>query len=164
MGIWPANRLMALMRMGDLEGVRQFRFPDIRGWRILNTTGHEVGRVENLFVDPNTLEPGMALLHYEKFLDASTKTLLVPWDELRLGENFVQTRWTERELLPETAAQVPSADPAPAVQPGVEVRMTPHPPAEGYSHQAVGRHELRHAAEGRPAWQTQQLRPPDASG
>ncbi|MBI3912454.1 MAG: PRC-barrel domain-containing protein [Armatimonadetes bacterium] len=154
MGRWPANRLMVLVRMTDLEGKREFRFPDIRGWRVLNTTGHQVGRVEEVFVDPNTLEPGMALLRYQKFLDFNTKQLLVPWQEMRVGDNYVQTRWSERELLPETAAQVPPAEPATAVMNGVDVHMTPHPAPEGYSDEAVGRHELRQAAIARPAWHT----------
>src|SRR5947209_17424368 len=107
MGQWPENRLAALMRMEDLGGKRDFSFPDIRGWNVVNTTGHKVGAVEEVFVDPNTMEPGMALLHYQKFMNANTKKLLVPWHELRVGDQFVQTRWSEEELLPGTALQVP---------------------------------------------------------
>ncbi len=109
MGQWPGNRLSVLTRVTDLAGMREFSFPDIRGWQVLNTTGHKVGMVEEVFVDPNTLEPGMALLHYQKFLNVNTKMLLVPWHELRLGDGFVQTRWAEEELLPETARQVPDS-------------------------------------------------------
>src|SRR5947209_18098709 len=127
MGQWPERRLSALTRMDDLEGKRDFKFPDIRGWQVLNTTGHKVGIVEDVFVDPNTLEPGMALLHYQKFMNANTKKLLVPWQELRLGSDFVQTRWSEDELLPETAQQVPYADAAADLAPPVEVSLKPHP-------------------------------------
>src|SRR5207248_4494161 len=35
MGHWPEKRLSALTRMEDLEGTRQFSFPDIRGWQVL---------------------------------------------------------------------------------------------------------------------------------
>jgi hypothetical protein len=131
MGLWPVNRLSVLTRVTDLAGMREFDFPDIRGWRILNTTGHKVGTVEEVFVDPNTLEPGMALLHYQKFLNVNTKMLLVPWHELRLGDDFVQTRWTEEALLPETARQVPVAEAAPAVATPVEVILQPHPKTAG---------------------------------
>ena len=79
----------------DLEDSREFSFPDIRGWKVLNTTGHPVGKVEEVFVDPNTLQPGWVLLHYQKFMNFNTKSLLVPWSEIRLGERTVQTRPTE---------------------------------------------------------------------
>jgi sporulation protein YlmC with PRC-barrel domain len=105
MGDWPRNRLEAYMPIADLEGKRDFAFTDIRGFKVLNTTGHKVGSVRDVFVDPNTLEPHFALLHYEKFLSFNTKSLLVPWDELILGDDYVQTRWTEDHLLPETVAE-----------------------------------------------------------
>ena len=95
MGQMTENRLIAYTRMSDLEDAREFSFPDIRGWKVLNTTGHEVGKVEEVFVDPNTLEPGWALIHYQKFMNPNTKSLLVPWCELRLGDKTVQTRPTE---------------------------------------------------------------------
>jgi sporulation protein YlmC with PRC-barrel domain len=99
MGEIPANRLIAFTRMTDLEGKRTFQFPDIRGWKVLNTTGHEVGKVEEVFVDPNTLEPAMALLKYQKFLNRNTKKLLVPWNEVQiLGEGKVRTRPTEEQF------------------------------------------------------------------
>jgi sporulation protein YlmC with PRC-barrel domain len=99
MGEIPANRLTAFTRMTDLEGKRTFQFPDIRGWKVLNTTGHEVGKVEEVFVDPNTLEPAMALLKYQKFLNRNTKKLLVPWNEVQiLGEGKVRTRPTEEQF------------------------------------------------------------------
>jgi sporulation protein YlmC with PRC-barrel domain len=131
MGHWPENRLAALMPMGDLDGKREFRFPDLRGWRVVNTTGHPVGQVEEVFVDPNTLEPGMVLLHYQKFMNGNTRRLLVPWHELRVGDDFVQTRWSEATLLPETARRVPVTRRADALAVPVEVKLTPHPTAIG---------------------------------
>jgi len=105
MGQFPSNRLRAFMPMGDLEKVREFSFRDIRGFQVLNTTGHKVGSVKDVFVDPNTLEPCFAYLQYEKFLNFNVKSYLVPWDELLLGEDYVQTRWTEQELTPDTRAE-----------------------------------------------------------
>jgi sporulation protein YlmC with PRC-barrel domain len=105
MGQMPENRLQAWMPMGDLEGKRDFNFTDIRGFKILNTTGHKVGTVKDLFVDPNTLEPCFAFLSYEKFMNFNMKHYLVPWAELRIGEDYVQTRWTEAHLTPETQAE-----------------------------------------------------------
>src|SRR5437867_1888406 len=130
MGQWPDRRLSALTRMDDLEGKREFAFPDIRGWQVLNTTGHKVGTVEEVFVDPNTLEPGMVLLDYQKFMNANTKKLLVPWQELRVGGDFVQTRWSEDALLPATAQQVPPSEAAGDLATPVEVTLTPHPTSE----------------------------------
>lgn len=96
------NRLRAYMPMGDLEGKREFDFQDIRGYQILNTTGHKVGMVKEIYVDPNTLDPCFAFLDYQKFMNFNVKAFLVPWEELIIGQDFVQTRWTEQELLPET--------------------------------------------------------------
>ncbi len=96
------NRLQAYMPMSDLEGKREFNFQDIRGYQILNTTGHKVGTVKEVYVDPNTLEPCFAFLDYQKFMNFNVKSYLVPWEELIIGQDFVQTRWTEQELLPET--------------------------------------------------------------
>src|SRR5439155_2501748 len=100
MGQWPENRLQAYMPMDDLEDVRDLNFTDIRGFQILNTTGHKVGSVKDVFVDPNTREPGFALLVYQKFLNFNTKSLLVPWSELTIGPDYVRTR-TADHLLPE---------------------------------------------------------------
>jgi sporulation protein YlmC with PRC-barrel domain len=105
MGQWPDNRLEAYMPMGDLEGKRDFAFTDIRNYQVLNTTGHKVGTVKDIFVDPNTLEPCFAYLSYEKFMNRNVKHYLVPWRELIIGQDFVQTRWTEDSLLPDTEAE-----------------------------------------------------------
>ena len=113
MGQMPINRLIAFTRMSDLEESREFGFPDIRGWKVLNTTGHPVGKVEEIFVDPNTLQPGWVLLHYHKFMNFNTKSLLVPWSELRLGEKTVHTRPTEEQSM--AADEADEVTEAPAV-------------------------------------------------
>jgi sporulation protein YlmC with PRC-barrel domain len=113
MGQMPDNRLIAFTRMSDLEDSREFSFPDIRRWKVLNTTGHEVGKVEEVFVDPNTLQPGWVLLHYHKFMNFNTKSLLVPWSELRLGDKTVHTRPTEERSA--TADEADELTEAPAV-------------------------------------------------
>ena len=105
MGEFPKNRLEAYMPIGDLEGKRDFSFTDIRGFKVMNTTGHKVGAVKDIFVDPNTLEPCFAFLDYQKFMNFNVKSLLVPWHELHIGKDYVQTRWTEDHLLPETQAE-----------------------------------------------------------
>ena len=105
MGEFPKNRLEAYMPLEDLEGKRDFSFTDIRGFKVLNTTGHKVGTVKDIFVDPNTLEPCFAFLKYEKFMNFNMKSYLVPWHELIIGKDYVQTRWTEDHLLPETQAE-----------------------------------------------------------
>ena len=113
MGQMPDNRLIAYTRMSDLEDSREFSFPDIRAWKVLNTTGHPVGKVEEVFVDPNTLQPGWVLLHYEKFMNFNTKSLLVAWSEIRLGEKTVQTRPTEERSI--TAEEADEMVETPAV-------------------------------------------------
>ena len=108
MGQSSENRLRAYMPMTDLDDVREFAFTDIRNFQVLNTTGHRVGTVKEVFVDPNSLEPHAALLNYEagfKLRNRNRKSFLVPWEELIIGTDYVQTRWTETELSPETAAE-----------------------------------------------------------
>jgi hypothetical protein len=105
MGQMADDRLKAYMPMSDLEDSRDFAFPDIRGWKVLNTTGHDVGKVEEVFVDPNTLEPAWALLHYQKFMNFNTKRLLVAWSELRIGDSTVQTRPSEEGSSSELAME-----------------------------------------------------------
>lgn len=109
MGDWPENRLQVAMPIADLEEVRDLKFTDIRGFKLLNTTGHQVGSVKDVFVDPNTLEPCFALLTYEKFMNFNPKSLLVPWSELTIGPDYVQTRAAEHTLLrPRVGATVPA--------------------------------------------------------
>jgi hypothetical protein len=129
MGQWPDNRLSVLMRLTDLERQRPFNFPDIRGWKVLSTTGRPIGSVKEVFVDPNSRQPAMALLQYKTFLNFNTKMLLAPWHELRIGPDFVMTRSTVDERRPETAAWVPSTCPASEVAAPVEMTMRPHPAA-----------------------------------
>jgi sporulation protein YlmC with PRC-barrel domain len=101
--------------MTDLEGKREFSFPDIRRWKVLNTTGHEVGTVEEVFVDPNSLEPMMALLHYQKFMNRNTKKLLVPWSEIQVvGSRQVRTRPTEEQFADAPEWDEAAADWTPA--------------------------------------------------
>jgi len=121
--------------MTDLEGKREFNFPDIRGWKVLNTTGHEVGVVEEVFVDPNSLEPMMALLHYKKFMNRNTKKLLVPWSEIQIvGHRQVRTRPTEEQFADAPEWEEASADWAPVTvyweQWAVTAGATPEEPVE----------------------------------
>lgn len=115
MGLMPDHRLIAYTRMSDLEDSRDFNFPDIRGWQVLNTTGHAVGKVEEVFVDPNSLAPGWVLLHYQKLLNFNTKSLLVPWSELRLGDKSVWTRPAEEPPAEEHESEEISEAPAVAL-------------------------------------------------
>lgn len=108
MGQMQNDRLEAYMPIGDLEGKRDFSFRDIRNFKVMNTTGHKVGTVKDVFVDPNTLEPCFAFLAYEKLLgifNRNLKHLLVPWSELLIGDDYVQTRWTEDQLTQESQSE-----------------------------------------------------------
>lgn len=149
MGQWSERRLSVLMRLTDLERQRPFNFPDIRGWKVLSTTGHSIGRVKEVFVDPNSRQPAMALLQYKTFLNFNTKMLLAPWGELRLGSDFVMTRSAEDDLRPETAAQVPPVCPASMVAAPVEITMRPHPAAANERTLALRNFRLARASTGR---------------
>lgn len=98
------------MPMSALEDKRDFSFRDIRDYPVMNTTGHRVGSVDEIFVDPNTRDPMFALLNFDRFTNLDkvlnwkfdVKQLLVAWEDLILGDDYVQTRWTESHLRPET--------------------------------------------------------------
>ena len=98
MGQISENRLEAYMPIDDLVGKRSLPFADIRGYEVHATNGKKVGHVKDIYLDPNTLEPCFALLRYEKFLNFNTKRLLVGWQELYIGDGFVQTRRVEEQL------------------------------------------------------------------
>lgn len=58
---------------------------DPRGYAVLNTTGHEVGKVADLYVDPHTREPYFALLslgHHP--LHLGDRRVLVGFNDLEI--------------------------------------------------------------------------------
>ena len=58
---------------------------DPRGYTVMNTTGHDVGKVEDLYVDPHTRQPHFALLALgNHLLGRGDRHILVGFDDLEI--------------------------------------------------------------------------------
>lgn len=69
---------------------------DPRGFSVMNTTGHNVGKVEDLYVDPHTRLPYFALLSLGNHtLGIGNRKVLVGFDDLQMtGDKEVHVRVT----------------------------------------------------------------------
>lgn len=67
---------------------------DPRGFGVQNPTGHEVGKVADLYVDPHTRLPHFALLSLGNHtLGIGNRRILVAYDDLTLvGNKVVQVK------------------------------------------------------------------------
>ncbi len=61
---------------------------DPRGFSVVNATGHSVGKVEDLYVDPHTRKAHFALLSLgDGFLGRGNRHVLVGYDDLTVTAN-----------------------------------------------------------------------------
>jgi hypothetical protein len=69
---------------------------DPRGLTVINTTGHDVGKVEDLYVDPNTRNPRFALLTLGNHpLGINDRRVLVDFEDVEVeNDNQVRVRVT----------------------------------------------------------------------
>ena len=69
---------------------------DPRGFTVMNATGHSVGKVEDLYVDPHTRLPYFAMLSLGNHtLGIGNRKVLVAFDDLQLtGDKEVHVRVT----------------------------------------------------------------------
>jgi sporulation protein YlmC with PRC-barrel domain len=69
-------------------------FQDPRGYSVVNPTGHDVGTVEDLYVDPTTRVPRYALLSFGKnHHQSETRHVLVDFGDVEVeGENEVRIK------------------------------------------------------------------------
>ncbi len=67
---------------------------DPRGYSVQNPTGHEVGKVDDLYVDPHTRQPHFALLSLGNHtLGIGNRRILVAYNDLTaIGNKKVQVR------------------------------------------------------------------------
>lgn len=67
---------------------------DPRGFAVQNPTGHEVGKVDDLYVDPHTRLPHFALLSLGNHtLGIGNRRILVAYDDLTaIGNKQVQVK------------------------------------------------------------------------
>lgn len=79
--IWE---LLSEMEKRD-QGSKDVQAParDPRGFAVINTTGHEVGKVHDLYVDPHTRAPRFALLSLGSHaLGIGNRSILVAYADL----------------------------------------------------------------------------------
>ncbi len=69
---------------------------DPRGFTILNSTGHDVGKVADLYVDPHTRQPHFAVLSLGNHtLGLGNRSVLVGFDDIEiLGDKQARVRAT----------------------------------------------------------------------
>jgi hypothetical protein len=69
-------------------------FQDPRGCAVINTTGNDVGKVEDIYVDPNTREPRFVLLNLGKHpLGIDNRHVLVDFCDVEIrDESHVRVR------------------------------------------------------------------------
>ena len=69
---------------------------DPRGHAVMNTTGHDVGKVSDLYVDPHTRQPFFALLSLGNHtLGIGNRNVLVGYDDLEvIADKQVRVRVT----------------------------------------------------------------------
>jgi sporulation protein YlmC with PRC-barrel domain len=65
---------------------RAVGWSDPRGYTVLNTTGHTIGTVEDLYVDPNTRDPYFALLSLGNHaLGVGNRSVLVRFSDIEVS-------------------------------------------------------------------------------
>ncbi|MBV9851208.1 MAG: PRC-barrel domain-containing protein [Armatimonadetes bacterium] len=74
---------------------------DPRGFAVLNTTGHHVGKVADLYVDPHTREPYFALLSLGGHaLGIGNRQVLVGYNDLEVvGDKQVKVHVAVQQAL-----------------------------------------------------------------
>jgi sporulation protein YlmC with PRC-barrel domain len=70
---------------GQSESEAGAALADPRGYSVFNPTGHDVGKVEDLYVDPHTREPRFALLRLGRHpLGIGDRHVLVDFSDLEI--------------------------------------------------------------------------------
>ena len=106
---------LILERLSDLQNQADFlsHYPDIRSWLVINPLGDEVGEVEDLYVNPRNRQIEMAAITFTSIIGCGGKRVLVPVEELRIGDGQVRilTHLERIRLAPEFHDGAPSYEP-----------------------------------------------------
>ncbi|MHB0913633.1 MAG: PRC-barrel domain-containing protein [Armatimonadota bacterium] len=80
---------MVLERLSDLREAMDLLgdFKDIRGMKVINPKGDEVGQVRNLYMDPKQGEIAMADITFGGVWGFGAKRVLVPMDQLEIVDD-----------------------------------------------------------------------------
>jgi len=80
--------LLSEIEQRDNDSAHDFIGADPRGLTVLNTTGNDVGKVEDLYVDPNTRLPRYALLTLGNHpLGIHNRQVLVDFDDVTVEDD-----------------------------------------------------------------------------
>ena len=80
--------LLSEIERRDNDSSRDFTGDDPRGLTVINTTGNDVGKVEDLYVDPNTRQPKYALLKLGNHpLGIHNRQVLVDFDDVSVEDD-----------------------------------------------------------------------------
>lgn len=106
---------LILERLSDLEDTGEYleHYPDIRNQAVLNPKGDEVGVVDDLYVNPREGLVEMASITFTAVSGYGGKHVLVPVEELQIGEGVVRilTHAEKVRLAPEFHPGMPSYEP-----------------------------------------------------
>lgn len=109
------NEPLILERLSDLKDQAEYlaHYPDIRSWLVINPIGDEVGEVEDLYVNPRNQQIEMAAITFTAIVGYGGKRVLVPVEELRVGDGEVRilTHAEKIRLAPEFHDGAPSYEP-----------------------------------------------------
>lgn len=92
---------LVLEKLSDLEEAAALLgdFHDIRGMRVVNTTGEEVGHVDELYVDPKSQQVSMVGITFGGMLGFNAKHVLVPMDQLQIMDDESVRVMTTPEIV-----------------------------------------------------------------
>lgn len=109
------NEPLILERLSDLQDQAEYlaHYPDIRSWLVINPLGDEVGEVEELYVNPRNRQIEMAAIAFTSIEGCGGKRILVPVEELLVGDGQVRilTHAERIQLAPEFQEAAPSYEP-----------------------------------------------------
>jgi sporulation protein YlmC with PRC-barrel domain len=109
----PEHRAAELVKLRDTDLVVGDASQDIRGWKVLDRNGEEIGHVSDLFIDPEQRKVRMLELRTGGFLGFGERHALLPVEAVtRVTAHDVQVNETR-----ERVATSPVYDPALIVEP-----------------------------------------------
>lgn len=84
---------MVLERISDLKDASRVlgQFKDIRGYTVINPKGDEVGKVDDLYIDPKQGQIAMASITFGGMWGFGARRVLIPIDQIEMiDDNFVR--------------------------------------------------------------------------
>ncbi len=85
---YSTRRPQHLVRSADLgDNWRVVEGPVIRGWKVMDDAGKDIGKIDDVLVDTNTGEALFAIIQYGGTMGIGGKRTLIPLDMLQLDES-----------------------------------------------------------------------------